>query len=200
MDFDMEYLRQLLAETNRLRKTTAYRNLAPDQCRISYIPTKNKFGVGMLRGLRMQYDCAKYKLTEKDSLRKGSKTYAKIFRKDGKILQVESYQNGRLDVIFQSLEADGRQYFFPFSDTGGFYPTYTYVTTPSGDPAEEYYAEGNQIVYERYSPMDTNHVRYSSINYVPTGIHPILAQERGLFTLLPELSYSAEAMHTWLDG
>lgn len=198
MDFDFEYLKHLIRETMEKRALFKYFDVNENDCQISYIPNRNKLGIGLQQGLRCQIDCKRYKLQEKSKIRKGCNYYSKIYRKSGHIVRVDCYVEGRIDDIFLAYYSDGKRFMFPFSAGGGFYPTYTYVTHyQNNDIDEEYAIEGNQIVYERYQMTDENHCQYDCINYVPNGTHPILAKESGIFTLKPELEYILIQSSDW---
>jgi len=126
--------------------------------------------------------------------------YRKIYRKSGHIIRVDNYVNGRIDVIFLAYYSDNKRFLFPFSASGGFYPTSTYVTHYlNNDIDEEYAVEEYQIVYERYQVLDENRCQYDCINYVPNGTYPILGIENGVFTLKPELAYTLIKSSSWCD-
>lgn len=191
MDISLEYLQKLLKEVNDIRKTIDYFNINEnDYDEITYIANKNYTQIGVQQGLRQKFDCKRYNLKEKSSIRKGSKYYCKIYKKSGNIIRVESYVAGRIDVVFIAYYSENKRFLFPFSSNGGFYPTYSYVTHFNGNEIdEEYFACEVQIVYEHYRRIDNNSYEYDCINYVPDGSYPVLSRTNGIFTLQPELQY-----------
>lgn len=201
MDFDFEYLKCLIQETIEIGASFMYFNVNENDCEISYISNKNKTSMVLQQGLKHQFDCKRYKLKEKSSIRKDSNYYCKIYRKSEKIIRVDSYVKGRIDVIFLAYYSNNKRFMFPFSAKGGFYPTYTYVTSFVNDDIDEEYAvDRSQIVYEHYQMLDENRCQYDCINYVPNGTHQILGTESGIFTLKPELMYTLTESSNWRSG
>ena len=202
MDISFEYLQDLLQEINTLRDTISFHELNDtDYDEITYIPNKNDTRIGVQQGYRQKLACQKHRLKEKDTIRKDCKNYSKIYKNGGKVIRVESYVKGRIDVIFIAHYTAGKRFLFPFSSSGGYYPTYSYVTHyNNGDVDEEYSASKTQIVYERYTPQDDNTVGYDYINYVPNGTEPVLSRASGIIVLTPELRYYSEQYTTWRDG
>ena len=191
------YLNDLIHECNELRKNTAFRALDTETMRVSYMPKKIQGFVGYLHGYYELSLEQKHKIKESGTLRTNCKNYLKIYRDDeGTIQQIESYVNGRTDVIHQLFEKGNKTFLFPFTSTGGSYPTYTYVTVYSGDEiTEEYLANRNQIVYMRYEP-DGNDIGFSSVNYVEGGRVPILESRRGI--IHPDtLQYNESEYNRW---
>ncbi len=199
MDFDFKYLKQIITQTNALREEFTYREIIPEECDITYISTKKKTDTGLLNGLRIKHFCEQNKLTERSSIRSNATAYEKIYRQSGRIVRVDSYISGRIDVIFLTLYKDNVCYFFPFSSDGDFYPTYTYVSRNSDELIEEYAVNKGQIVYELYKRVDSKTYAYKSINYVPNGMQPILAQMCGKYTLSPQLQYRNDDALFWYD-
>lgn len=198
VEFDFEYLKHLIQETIEIGASFKYFNVNENDCEISYISNNNKTSICLQQGLMCQFDCKRYKLKEKSNIRKDSKYYCKIYRKSDKIIRVDSYVKGRIDVVFLAYYSDNKRFMFPFSATGGFYPTYTYVTHfLNNDIDEEYAVNKRQIVYKHYQMLDENHCQYDCINYVPNGTHPILGTESGIFTLNPELMYTLIETSNW---
>lgn len=200
MDIDFNYLQKLLRESNALRDAVQYRNITEnDYDTVTYIANKNDTRIAVQDGLRKQLTCQEHGFREKETLRKSSKFYCKIYRKEGRTICVESHVKGRIDVVFLAQYTENRRYLFPFSAAGGYYPTYTYVTHFSGGTVdEEYSADSTQIVYERYRFKDDT-AAYEYINYVPNGTAPVLSRASGFFTLTPVLQYHTADYSTWRD-
>ena len=111
---------------------------------------------------------------------------------------MDIYKKGRIDVVFIAYNERDRLVLFPFSEGGGFYPTYAYATRyEDGNVVEEYSVVSYQIIYERYLKNDDNNVRYLSVNYVPGGVHPVLSTEKGTIFFEHELDYKIEDYATW---
>lgn len=201
MDINFGYLQELLQEVNDLRAKATYSEVSEnDYDEIVYIANKNNTSIGVQLGLQRDFECKKYNLKEKHSIRKGSQYYCKIYKKDGKAVRVESYVKGRIDVVFLAYYTEDKRFMFPFFSNGSFYPTYAYVTHFQDETVyEEYCSDRVQIVYERYLYTDDNSVRYERINYVPGGTYPVLSKASGVFALSPELNYTSTQYSTWRD-
>ncbi|MCM1427718.1 MAG: hypothetical protein NC118_14045 [Eubacterium sp.] len=201
MDISFDYLQELLQETEDLRVKAEYSDVNEnDYDEIVYIANKNNTSIGVQSGLGRELYCKKYNLKEKHTIRKNSQYYCKIYKKDGKIIRVESYVKGRIDVVFIAYYTEDRRFMFPFFSNGRFYPTYTYVTHfHNGIVDEEYQSDRVQIVYERYLYTDDNSIKYEYLNYVPNGTYPVVSRASGIFTLSPELNYTSTQYSTWRD-
>lgn len=198
---DFDYLKALLKETERLRESFPFREISEEDAEITYITTKLHTTIGTQCGLMHELALKKYKVSERPKLRKGSMNYCKIYRIDGKVVRVDSYVKGRVDVVFLAYYQENKRFLFPFRKDGGFYPTYTYVTHFKNDMVtEEYQSDSVQIVYNCYEKTDENHVWHDCINYVPNGTHPVLASQSGIFALTPELTYQWTEAEHWRDG
>lgn len=199
MDIDFKYLQHLLKEVNELRENFKYSEISvSDYDEITYIANKNDTRIGVQQGLRQVLECNRRKLREKNSIRKGTLNYCKLYKKEDKLVRVESYVKGRVDVVFIAYYKEDKRFLFPFSSIGGFYPTYSYVTHFKNEIVdEEYYAERLQIVYERYQYSNDNTVDYDYINYAPEGTYPLLSRANGKFILNPELQYYGNCYSTW---
>ena len=173
---DEEYLRNLNARTENIRRKVKYKPVNPDDCVITYMATKKKSFVGMKSGYAEQLFRIENGIKESEKIRANCKDYLKIFRNhQGNVLQIEKYSNGRIDCVFQTYYGDNLCCLFPFSVNGGFYPTYSYVSVTEDDKVvEEYMVDDSQIVYERYSNESETCVDYVYINYVSGGKVPIL--------------------------
>lgn len=173
---DEKYLRSLIAQIRKISRKAKYKPVNPDDCVITYMATKKKSFVGMKSGYAEQLFRAENGIKESAKIRANCKDYLKIFRsRQGNVIQIEKYANGRIDCIFQAHYEDNLRCLFPFSANGGFYPTYSYVTVYDNDKiAEEYMVDNDQIVYERYSNETETSVDYEYVNYVSEGKVPIL--------------------------
>lgn len=173
---DEKYLRNLIKNVSALGKKVRYKPVNPDDCVITYMATKKKSFVGMKSGYAEQLFRIENGIKESEKIRANCKDYLKIFRnRQGDVLQIEKYANGKPDCLFQSYCEENLFCLFPFSANGGFYPTYSYVTVYEGEKiVEEYMVDGDQIVYERYSNETETSVDYEFVNYVSGGKVPIL--------------------------
>ena len=109
MDIDFEYLQQLLKEVNEFRENFKYTEISvSDYDEISYIANKNDTRIGVQQGLRQVLECNRRKLREKKSIRKVTLNFCKLYKKEDKLVRVESYVKGRIDVVFIAYYKEGR--------------------------------------------------------------------------------------------
>lgn len=190
-DFDLEYLKSLLAETRA--KQEAFPFYFPDEtdAEITYLPSKLRiYWPGRIDSPNFLWEMEKAGVSEKPKLRKGTQNYFRIVRKDGKLLRVDTVIKGRLDVIQIAHYEGDRRYCFPFSADGGFYPTSTDVLRfLEGQVVEDYMVSSNQIVYRSYDHTQPQRIGCREINYVPTGKEPILSKSIGYFERADQLRY-----------
>lgn len=184
---DESYLRELISKISALRKKVKYKSINTSDCVVIYMPTKKKSFVGMKQGYAEQLFRIENGIKESAKIRANCKDFLKLFgNREGKVLQIEKYTNGKIDCVFQSHYDENLYCLFPFSANGGFYPTYSYITVYENEKiVEEYMVDGSQIVYERYSNEDETRVDYEYVNYVSGGKSPILEARAGVFRFNP---------------
>lgn len=197
---EFSYLDNLIAETNRLCKTVEYQEYDITQYNFSYMPTKKISFVGFKQGLSEKLIKDEKGLKETDKLRSTTKDYLRYIKDDNnELIQIECYNKGRLACLFQAYWSGNVRYLFPYSDVGGFYPTYTYVTVyEENRVVEEYMVNGNQIIHETYSENKDGETDYSFINYVSGGKHPVLEERSGRFSPSP-LTYTQTYSDNWIN-
>ncbi len=184
---DESYLRELISKISTLRKKVKYKPVNPDECVVTYMPTKKKSFVGMKQGYAEQLFRIENGIKESEKIRANCKDFLKLFRnQEGKVLQIEKYANGKIDCVFQAYYNENLFCLFPFSANGGFYPTYSYATVHENNKiVEEYMVDDNQIVYERYLNENETGVDYEYVNHVSGGKTPILEARAGVFRFNP---------------
>lgn len=202
LDFDLEYLKYLLEDTKV--KQEAFSFCLPDEsgCDITYLPSKLRiYWPGRIDSPNFQWEMEKAGVSEKPKLRKGTQNYFRIVRKDGKLLRIDTYINGQLDVIQIAHYEDGCRYCIPFSEDGGVYYTYVDVVRyRDGQVAEDYMVRGSQILHRAYDYADPARIGCREINYVPTGTEPILSKSIGYFEQTDKLRYVETHGWTFRDG
>lgn len=200
--FDLDHLQQLLTETKE--KQAAFPFCPPDEtgCQITYLPSKLRiYWPGRIDSPNFLYEMEKAGVAERPKLRKGTQNYFRFVRKDGKLLRVDTFISGRLDVILLAHYDGDRRYCFPFSDEGGVYYTYVDVVRfRDGRAVEDYMVRGSQIVYRAYDYSDPERIGYREINYVPTGNEPIICKSIGYFEQADKLRYVETDGWTFWDG
>lgn len=196
---DYNYLNRLINEVNELREQISFREIDIIKCGISYMPTKKTSFVGYKQGYSDYLIQIQKGMKESDKLRSTTKDYLRFIKNEnGELIQIERYNKGKLDCLFQVYWFETVRYLFPFSADGGYYPTYIFATKYEANcVVEEYMVEGKQIVYEAYSYKSNKEIDYSYINYVSGGNYPVREVRKGKFSLNP-LSYEESNNDNWL--
>ena len=199
MEIDYNYLSSLLTEANELRKQIKFCEIDIAGCSISYMPKKQTSFVGFKEGCSDILDRNEKAMKESDKIRSTSKNYLRFLKdKEGRLVQVDNYCNGRIDCLFQVHWFGNVRYLLRFSADGTYYPTYTYVTKYDADRVvEEYMINSGQIIYEAYSYKSAQDIDYIRIDYVPDGNYPVRGIRKGVFSLNP-LTYKEQYYDDWL--
>lgn len=180
MDIDMNELRRYRDEINLRTKQAVWAPPDEDGCVITYLRIRpGSLGFGLCEGIPFSYYRQKHKLKEQPKLRKGTMNYLRLVRRNGNLLRVDKYVDGRIDVVHLAQYFGDVRYLFPFLDGGGFYPTYTYVTLRD----MEFWVDGGQILRWTYDHREDGTISVSYVNAVPDGSVPILS--RGTDVYLP---------------
>ncbi len=195
-----DYLNNLIDEVKELRERIKFCETDFIDCCCSYMPIKKLSFVGFKQGYSDYLIRSQKSLKESDKLRSTTKDYLKFIKnKCGELIQIESFNNGKLDCLFQVCWIENVRYLLPFSANGGYYPTYVYATKYEDNcVVEEYMVDGKQIVHETYTYVSSEEVNYSYINYVLDGNYPIREKRKGKFKLNP-LTYEEIYNDTWLN-
>jgi len=138
------------------------------------------------------------KIFEKRKLRANTKNYDKLFYKNGTLLKIERYVNGRLDHIYLCYYCGNVRILKPFTANGGFYPTYSLITVYSNKKViKEIWIDGDQIITETYSYNN------GSIDYEFANLAPASAKNKILFyskgSLTDTLRYTETERFSWLE-
>ena len=198
--WDYSYLCSLIDEVNE--KQAQYSFSPPDEegTDISYIPSKLKLHwPGAIGSLHFRYEMEKHHICERRKLRKDAQNYFRIVRKEGKIIRIDTFVHGRLAVILLMHYEGNKRYAFPFSRTGGFYPSYTQVQVydDAGEIAEDYMVRSRQIVHYRYTTGTADTVQEHFIIYFRRDQEPVNHKEVGHYTLGNPLTYTEDWHWTW---
>ena len=199
-DFDRKYLESLIRDTEKKQKRFRYSPPDETDAAVSYISSKLKVHwAGSLGALHFRQELEKYSLNEKPRLRTNTQNYFRIVRKEGRLIRIDSFVHGRLDVILLMHYEDNRRYAFPFSRTGGFYPTYTQVQVYDDDGAvtEDYMVRSGQLVYHEYRKHSPDTVLHRMVYYTPGSSDPTFYKEEGIYTLGETLTYMETYNWAW---
>lgn len=197
IDFNLEFLRAFLAETNLRRSEFTFRE--PDEvgADITYIPSKLRiYWPGRIDSPSFRHEMEKCGVKETPKLRKGTQNYFRVLRREGKVLRVDSYLKGQL-VGIELFHYEGNQrYSFPFINHTIPSPSYMCVLTfQDGAVTEEYMSSGSQIVHTTYHNANDGRIEFRKINYIPTGMYPINGIRIGYY--LPQEKMSKTETYHW---
>lgn len=153
-DINLPLLQQIIDDVENKRKKVSFVPLTLDDAEISFMLTKDHQFVGMDDGLWDCYEREKYQIAIKQKLPVNAKNYHRIIQKNGKVERIESYVDGRLDVIHLAYYEGDRKYLFPFMPDGSEYPTYTYVSVyKNGQITEVYHTESSHKFFSNISNL-----------------------------------------------
>lgn len=138
------------------------------------------------------------KIFEKEKLKSNTKNYYKLSYKNNLLMKAESYINGKIDNIYLCYYFDNLRILKPFSENGGFYPTYTLITVYSNNKVvKEVYINDSQIIIEIYS-YNRDSIDYECANLVPTSPkNKIISYSKGTFT--DNSNYTETESFSWLE-
>ena len=184
MDIDIDELRCHRDRINRVTERMTWNQPDETGCDITYLRVPESCLMeGHQEGIQEYYSRQKRKAKEQPKLRKGTKYYLRIVRRDGVLLRVDHYSGDELYVTHLAHYEDGIRYLIPFYPDGTHSYTLTYVTHwENGRVSEEYACSGGQVIQWRFSYTENNTVEVESVNAVPDGKEPILCWSKSIFT------------------
>lgn len=193
---NVDYFDRLIEEYTRLRNAFVYEP-SDKACDISYSKYVNWHGA--LEGAMTKFKFQQYKIKEQKKLRAGSKNYNVLYRQDGKLMQIDHYVNGRLDVIYKAYYTENKRYLFPFFANGSPYPTYGVVAVfKEGKLVEEMLVD-HQLIFYDYRYMG-DRITLTYIDYVPSGTeYKLLEKASGIFQISDTLEYTTLYRLNYLD-
>ena len=113
-DIDLAALQQIIDDVENKKKSVPFVPLTLNDAEISFMPTKGHSFIGLDDGLWDFYEREKYHIAIKQKLPVNAKNYHRIIQKNGKVERIESYVDGRLDVVHLAYYEGDRKYLFPF--------------------------------------------------------------------------------------
>ena len=199
-EYDFKYLRSLIAEASKKRAVFSFSMPDETDAEISYLPSKLRlYWPGNIDCLHFRYEAEKYNAYERSKLRKNTRNYHRIVRKNGRILRIDSYVEGILNIINLMHYEDNRRYSFSYNPVAPGVPAATVVVTyQNGHIVESYTVNHDwQIIHRTYSANNDGTIQYSYINYLPSGNPSVSGTEEGFFTLGEKLSYTQTDAWAW---
>ena len=197
-DINLTSLQQIIDDVEYKRKSVTFVPLTLNEAEISFMPTKGHSFIGLDDGLWDCYEREKRHITIKRKLPVNTKNYLRIIQKNGKVERIESYVNGKLDVVHLAYYEGDRKYLFPFMPDGSEYPTYTYVSVyKNGQITEVYHAESSQIILQQYQHLNEQETDIVIVNAVPKGKVPILEHWYGKLIKKEHLKFVVHSSYVW---
>ncbi len=199
--FDLEYLKEQLEDAERKRHCVPFQLPDEDGADITYLPSKLRiYWPGRIGSLDFQLEMESCGVQEQSKLRSNAKNYFRILRKNGKLLRIDSYIQGRLDVIHLFHYEGSKRYSIPFTSWGAPYPTCICVLIENDGSVQEAYMVGNgQIIHCAYRNIDSQTVERRRIFYVPRGKSPVRSKDIFHFHFGSQPSCTKIAAWSWLD-
>ena len=197
-DIDLPLLQQIIDDVENKRKSVPFVPLTLNDAEISFMPTRGHSFIGLDDGLLDCYEREKYQIAIKQKLPVNAKNYHRIIQKNGKVERIESYVDGRLDVIHLAYYEGDRKYLFPFMPDGSEYPTYTYVSVyKNGQITEVYHAESSQIILQQYQQLNERETDIVLVNAVPKGKVPVLEHWYGKLIKKERFEFVVHSSYVW---
>lgn len=164
------YLKSLLKDT--LKRQRKFSFSLPDEtgAEISYIPSKKKiFWPGLIGGLNFRYQMEKCNSAETTNLRKGTKNYFRIVRKDGNIIRIDCFYDEKCDTILLLHYEGNKRFAFPYLENGEISQSYIQVQeyNDQNEVVREFLVRSRQVVCYEYWQTNTNIVQQRCIFYGP---------------------------------
>lgn len=194
---DKDYLERLIADTQKKFDEFVCPEVDLLSVDISYMPTRKNPWMGLRSGLKGIAQMKKCKVKETDKIRSNCRWYHQIYKAGQRIVRIDYIIEGRVSISYIAHYESGYRYLFPF-DGERKSPYYIIVTHFEDEQVvEEYMVNKDQIIYEQYgTPQRNGRVSYYQINYVPTGLHPILGESNGYY-IVDSLEYVEEETYAW---
>lgn len=163
-----------------------------DDCEVKYIGNQYREAALLCgeRSRKLRFD---KKICEKDNISSAAKNYYKLLYKNGRLIKVESFINGKADHIYLCYYEKNLRVLKPFTTDGGFYPAYTLITAYNKNVVEsEVMIADAQIVYEVY--RYGKYIEYEYANVVPNDKYKVMAYAKGRFD---DGKYEEEETFVW---
>ena len=197
-DIDLPLLQQIIDDVENKRKSVPFVPLTLDDAKISFMPTKGHSFIGLDDGLWDFYEREKYHIAIKQKLPVNAKNYHRIIQKNGKVERIESYVDGRLDVVHLAYYEGDRKYLFPFMPDGYEYPTYTYVSVyKDGLITEVYHTDSSQIILQQYQQLNEQETDIVIVNAIPKGKVPVLEHWYGKLIKKEHVEFVVHTSYVW---
>lgn len=194
-----EYLRSLLEETEELAKTFDYSDVDVTNAEIRFLATKKYNWLGLHEGIASRADIKAKRSDFSEKIRLDCGFYNKFFYIAGKLVKVESYVSGhdQMAAWYRTYYTGNRRFLYPSGWEGENRLGYIFVTEyRDGRVYEEYMVGKTQIVFWRYRYSEEGTVESYYINYVPTGMYPILSESEGIYDQ-ETLEYKETNSYVW---
>ena len=164
------YLKSLLKDTLKRQRKLSFS--LPDEtgAEISYISSKKKiFCPGQIGGLNFRYQMEKYNSTETTKLRKGTKNYFRIVRKDGNIIRIDCFYDEKCDTILLFHYEGNKRFAFPYLENGEISQSYIQVQeyNDQNEVVNEFLIRSREVIYYTYWQTDAHIVQQRCIFYGP---------------------------------
>lgn len=184
MHIDMDEFRSHRDRINAITANTPFAPPDEDGCSVTYLRVPQvSLEEGLLEGIQEYHDRQRRKAKEQPKLRKGTKYYVRLVRREGMLIRADKYYDGEVSVIFLVRYENGVRYLFPYLENGEPHGTYTYVTRwDDGRVKEEFAVSRGQILRWNFDYMEDGTVHVSMVNAVPDGNEPVICWKTAIYT------------------
>ena len=197
-EIDYLAIEKTIKDVVEKQNSFSFKSLNLKDAEVYYLPTKGHSWVGVMSGLFDDYQMQKYKLHEKNKLRKGTQNYLRIIKRNGLVDRIESFRSGTIDVVYLAYYEDNIRYLFPFSETGFIYPTYICVSVWEGNEViEAFLVNDVQIVLQQYNKLNDYETEIVYLNAIPKGEIPLLEHYYGIIQTKGSIELRWKSVYYW---
>lgn len=195
---------EFFKDAYKYAKRCKWFDVDPAECEIKYMTGNVRYAWSLLcRGHKETLFKAERGISEKDKIRCNTENYYKLFYKNGKLIKVEDYTEGRLSCYYLCFYTENIRVLMPFdvdktNDTWWHYCIVTWFN--DGGVEKEVWIEDDdsQIIYSVYD-YSFDRIEYEYANVIPHSKEcKINSYERGVFNA-NATEYTVTESYCWLD-
>lgn len=184
MHIDMNELRAHRDRINDIVGKTPFTPPSEEGCTVTYLRVPQvSLEDGLQEGIQEYQARQQRKSKEQPKLRKGTKYYVRLVRRDGMLIRADKFHGGEIDVVYIARYENGVRYMIPYQETGEPYGTSTYVTRwEDGRVGEEFAVSGSQILHWTFDYQSDGSVNVCMVNAAPDGREPVICWKTATYT------------------
>lgn len=193
----------LFKEAYEYAKRCKWFDVDSAECDIKYMTGNARYAWDLLCcGHKETLFKAERGISEKDNIRGNTKNYYKLFYKDGKLVKVENYIEGKLSGYYLCYYTANVRVLMPFdvdktNDTWWHYCIVTWFNARGVEKEVWIEDDDSQIIFGTYDYFDDK-IEYEYANVIPHSEVKINSYEKGVFNATAT-EYTVTESYSWLD-